>query len=208
MSGTPMPNDPYTNEPNDLYISDVAESSTDASSNPKRRFSPFAIVVIVATVLLIAVVAYGIYQNQLDTRSSGEAPDFALKTYDGDTINLSDFEGNTVVVINFWQSNCAPCHDEAPMLVRVYNEYKSKGVEFIGVNAKDPDKLALEYIDQYDIAYINGLDIGDKIQKSFRTTGYPETFIIDREGNILRHFPGPPSEAVLRAEIERALETS
>jgi cytochrome c biogenesis protein CcmG/thiol:disulfide interchange protein DsbE len=193
-------------DPYDNTIQDVYHDTSVAVA--RRKISPFAIVVSLAVVLLLGVVGWGIYQNQQDTRTSGEAPDFSLKTYEGETLQLSSFKGENVVVLNFWQSNCPPCHDEAPMLNRVYAAYKDKGVVFIGINAKDPDKLALAYIAQYGIEYYNGLDIGDKIQGAYRTTGYPETFIIDREGNIQRHFNGPPSEAVLRAEIEKALVNS
>ena len=63
-----------------------------------------------------------------------------------------------------------------------------KGVVFIGVNSKDPDKLAHEYLAEYGITYANGLDIGDRIQRAYNTAGYPETFIIDRNGEITKHF--------------------
>jgi cytochrome c biogenesis protein CcmG/thiol:disulfide interchange protein DsbE len=205
MSDTTLPQDPYSEEPVDLYGNTIDDSASPITEQRRRIFTPFGIVVIVASLLLIGVVAYGIYQNNLDTLTEGEAPNFEIQTYDGDAFQLADYRGEKVVVINFWQSNCPPCHDEAPMLVRVWEEYRNKGVVFVGVNAKDPDKLALDYIAQYDITYPNGLDVGDKIQQAYRTTGYPETFIIDRDGNITRHFPGPPSEAVLRAEIEEAL---
>lgn len=191
-----------TTDPYDLY----ASSGVDNAEPKKARFSPFMIVIVLAVLLLSGVVAYGIYQNTLDTRTSGEAPDFSLTTYDGDKIQLSDFRGDKVVVINVWQSNCPPCHDEAPMLVRVWEEYKAKGVVFIGVNAKDPDSVARDYLAQYGITYPNGLDIGDRIQDEYRTTGYPETFIIDRDGMIQWHIPGPPSEATLRAQIDRVLD--
>jgi cytochrome c biogenesis protein CcmG, thiol:disulfide interchange protein DsbE len=175
----------------------------------KFRLSPFGIVIIVIAVLLVAVVSWGIYRNEQTTlRPGDEAPNFDLTLYDGDKLELAQYKGDKVVVINFWQSNCAPCHEEAPMLVRVSEEYASKGVIFIGVNAKDPDKLALDYLAQYDIAYPNGLDTGDEIQTAYRTTGYPETFIIDRDGVIRKHFPGPPSEIQLRNEIDAALADS
>ena len=198
---TTLPHDPYA----DLTTTPEPHAPTNTSAS-SRRITPFSVVIVMAVVLLIGVVGWGIYQNELDTRNQGEAPDFTLRTYDGDNLKLSSLRGNKVVVINFWQSNCAPCHDEAPMLVRLAEEYADDGVIFIGINSKDPDKLALAYLEQYGITYPNGLDVGDKIQEAFRTTGYPETFIIDRDGNIQRHFAGPPSEIELRAEIERVLE--
>ena len=209
--------DPYANDP---YADNTSAQSSEAKG---RVISPFGVVIITAALLLLGVVGYGIYQNQLDTRNQGPAPDFSIQVYNTDNINyenvesqiafsdetiqLSQFKGNNVVVMNFWQSNCAPCHDEAPMLVKVYEDYRDQGVIFIGINAKDSDRLAHEYLAQYDITYPNGLDRGDEIQKEYRTTGYPETFIIDLNGDIQRHFAGPPSENQLRSEIDKALQS-
>ncbi|MCI0709336.1 MAG: TlpA family protein disulfide reductase [Chloroflexi bacterium] len=192
--------DPYVE---DLYAEEVVPQDETTS---RFKLSPFMVVIAVAVVLLLAVAGWGIYQNSLDTRTSGEAPDFTITTYEGDEFKLSDYRGEAVVVINVWQSNCPPCHEEAPMLVRVSEEYRDKGVMFVGINAKDPDYVAVDYIAQYGITYPNGLDVGDRIQDEYRTTGYPETFIIDRNGMIQRHFAGPPSEATLRAEIDRVLD--
>jgi cytochrome c biogenesis protein CcmG/thiol:disulfide interchange protein DsbE len=192
----------------DPYVEDLYAEETELQEEATSGFkiSPFMVVIVAAVVLLLAVAAWGIYQNNLDTRKSGEAPDFTINTYDGDEFKLSDYRGEAVVVINVWQSNCPPCHDEAPALVRVWEAYRDKGVMFVGIDAKDPDYLALEYIEQYGITYPNGLDVGDRIQDDYRTTGYPETFIIDRDGMIQRHFAGPVTEATLRAEIDRVLD--
>jgi cytochrome c biogenesis protein CcmG/thiol:disulfide interchange protein DsbE len=212
-------NDPYTDDP---YADNDATAQTTQAENG-RLISPFAVVIIIAAILLISVVAYGIYQNELDTRTDGPAPDFSIQIYNSDdidftdadaqlafsneTIQLAQFEGNSVVVLNFWQSNCPPCHDEAPMLVNVYEDYRDQGVVFIGINAKDSDRLAHEYLAQYNITYPNGLDRGDQIQTDYRTTGYPETFIVDLNGDIQHHFSGQPSENQLRAEIDKALQS-
>lgn len=197
--------DPYSDQE---VLDAYAESTPEQTRAKNRLMTPFAIVVVVAVLLVVAMVAYGIYQNEQGTLSEGPAPDFTLQTYDGQTIRLSEYQGKNVVVINFWQTNCPPCHEEAPMLVDVYNDYKDEGVVFIGINAKDPDKLALEYIAQYDITYLNGLDVGDKIQESYRTTGYPETFVIGLDGEILKWYEGQPNEIGLRRLLDQALEQS
>ncbi len=209
--------------PPDTYADDLY--AVEASSSTTTRngvITPFNIVVMLVVLGLIGVVGYGVYRSQQDTLNEGKAPDFTLRIYDdanipysdenlqmrfsGQEIRLSDFKGG-VVVINVWQSNCPPCHEEAEMLERVFREYEASGVMFIGVNAKDPDRLAYEYLAQYNITYPNGLDRGDRIQDTYRTTGYPETFIIDPNGNISKHFAGPVTEAQLRAEIEKAMKT-
>ncbi len=197
--------DPYGEpEIQDAY----AETPSGQAPSKSRMMTPFAIVVVVAVLLISAMVVRGIYQNELEPVNDGPAPDFSLKTYDGQDIQLSEFKGKNVVVINFWQTNCPPCHEEAAMLVDVYNDYKEAGVVFIGVNAKDPDKLALDYIAQYNITYLNGLDVGDKIQKMYRTDGYPETIVVSLDGEVLEHYIGQPNETAFRRLLDQALEQS
>lgn len=198
--------------PIDLYGAEVSADGSLPIEKAKKRFifSPFGLVIMAAVVLFVGVIAYGIYQNEQGAVKVGEAaPDFTLKTYDGEEIKLSEYRGNTVVVLNFWHSQCPPCHDEAETLESVYKAYKDQGVIFIGINVKDPDRVAFEFMDKYGITYPNGLDIADKINKEkYRITGYPETFIVDREGIVRLHHVGPISDTKLRLEIEEALGQS
>ncbi len=131
------------------------------------------------------------------------APDFSLTTFDGEQISLSDWRGN-VVVVNFWASWCAPCRDEADMLERVWREYQSHGVQFVGVNYADNRANASAHIAEFDITYPNGTDEGKRISQAYGVRGVPETFIIDANGNLQDSFIGPPPEAQLRAAIESA----
>lgn len=197
--------DPYNGQE---VLDAYADTHAKTAPSKNRMMTPFALVVVAAVLLISAMVVRGIYKNEQEPLNDGPAPDFSLKTYDGQDIRLSDYKGKNVVVINFWQTNCPPCHEEAPMLMDVYNDYKDQGVVFIGVNAKDPDKLALDYIDQYDITYLNGLDVGDKIQEMYRTDGYPETIVVSFDGEVLEHYIGQPNETSFRRLLDQALEQS
>src|SRR5574342_1440382 len=64
---------------------------------------------------------------------SEKLPDFTLKTLKGDEINLRQFEGQKVVVVNFWATWCGPCRREIPDCNEIYSRYSSRGVEFPGV---------------------------------------------------------------------------
>lgn len=206
--------------PHDPYADHYTPAQGDQASHAKRwQLRPGGVVVVFAAVLLTVVVAYGIYQNEQSTLVDGPAPDFTLMIYDsnniayrqsstqmtfsGEELQLSSLEGP--VVLNFWRTNCPPCHDEAPMLARVYAAYRDEGVEFIGINVKDPDALAFDYLARYNITYPNGLDRADEIQAEYRTSGQPETFVIGVDGNIREHWSGPPTEAELRAALDAAL---
>ena len=186
------------------------EESIESASDVKQRLgalTPFNIVVIATAVLMIAVVAWGIYQNSLSQPEEGPAPDFDLPLIGEDgTFKLSDYRGE-VVVINFWGSWCGPCREEAPMLERTYRSYQDQGVTFVGIAVKDIEGDALEFMAEYNITYPNVMDIGGKQEDAYRTLGVPETFVVDKNGNISKFFYAQPREAELRAAIEEALNT-
>jgi cytochrome c biogenesis protein CcmG/thiol:disulfide interchange protein DsbE len=144
-------------------------------------------------------------------REGGPAPDFTLALYQGfesglgSSITLSQLRGK-VVVINFWASWCAPCRDEAPDLERVWRLYRDKGAIVIGIDELDTESAAIAYLKSFDITYPNGLDLQQRVGKqSYRITGQPETFIVDKKG-VLRHtYIQPVNEQELRLVIDRLL---
>ncbi|MBW2457209.1 MAG: TlpA family protein disulfide reductase, partial [Deltaproteobacteria bacterium] len=71
-----------------------------------------------------------------------EAPDFTLPTLDGGQISLSDYEGEKVVLLDFWATHCDPCLREMPELVEIYNERKDKGFIVLAVATDGPDTAA------------------------------------------------------------------
>lgn len=137
---------------------------------------------------------------------SSAAPDFTLQTFEGDTLELADYRGQHVVVLNFAGSWCPPCHDEADTLERTYRDYQAEDVLFVGVFGNDTEPEAMEFIDRYDITYPAGLDTDSRIAGQFRVTGYPETFVINLNGEVAEHFIGPVTDMRLRDAIEEALE--
>jgi cytochrome c biogenesis protein CcmG/thiol:disulfide interchange protein DsbE len=78
-------------------------------------------------------------------------------------------------------------------------------VVFVGVDYLDTDKEAMSYMQKYGITYPSGPDLGSKISKDFAITGVPETFFIDRDGNIVHVQIGPIEEAQLYAILDRLL---
>ncbi len=135
-----------------------------------------------------------------------QAPDFTLELYSGETLKLSDLRGKPVMV-NFWASWCPPCREEAPLLEETWREYREKGVVFIGVNIWDTDKDARRFLSEYGITYPNGASPAGQtpVAVNYGLTGIPETYFIDRNGEVTRKWIGPFNGEELRTFLDEIL---
>lgn len=166
------------------------------------------IVIVVGTFLLlglIAIMAVNLRKIESTDLQGSPAPAFTLTLFDQfeqDKIALADLRGQ-VVVVNFWASWCVECYKEAPLLEQAWRDYRDKGVVFIGVDYLDTDTEGLAYMAKYGITYPSGPDMGDKISRDFAITGVPETFFIDKDGNIAHVQIGPIEKAQLYALLDK-----
>lgn len=163
---------------------------------------------IVAWVILFALlgmVALKLYQVTLGQVSSGSAPGFSLTTFDGQEISLDSLRGQ-VVVVNFWASWCKPCEKEAPELEAFYRAYKDRGVVVLGIDYVDTETEARAYLKKFGITYPNGPDLGTRISQAYRIKGVPETFVIDRNGQLVKTIIGETTQAGLAAIVEPLLK--
>lgn len=153
---------------------------------------------------LLGLLAWGLVKTSKGQVTSGMAPDFTLTSFKGDTLTLSDLRGQ-VVVINFWASWCPPCREEAAYLEATWRKYKDRGVVFIGVDYADTEKEALAYIDEFDITYFNGPDVGTRIAQAYNIQGVPETFFVAKNGELRGIKVGPLRPPELDQRIEELL---
>jgi peroxiredoxin len=117
------------------------------------------------------------------------APDISGKTVDGDTISLSDYEGE-VVVLNVWGSWCSPCRAEAPHLAKVAEQTEDEGVQFVGINTRDHTTANPRAFERrYDLHYPSFFDPEGKLilkfpRNSLSLQAIPSTVILDRDHRI------------------------
>lgn len=126
---------------------------------------------------------------------------------DGTTVSLASLKGK-VVVLNFWASWCIPCKQESPRLEEAYAKYKAQGVVVLGVDAQDFSGDARAFARKYHLTYLIVHDGSGKTLTPYGVTGFPETFFVDRQGNLVgQRIEGEISAKQLDEGIKQALAT-
>ncbi|MFN3907948.1 MAG: redoxin domain-containing protein [Flavobacterium sp.] len=117
------------------------------------------------------------------------APDFSGPTPDGTTISFKNSLGK-LTLIDFWAAWCAPCRRENPNVVKLYNEFKDKGFQIIGVSLDNPgedqkwkDAIVADKLTWPQISNLQGW--ADPIAKTYNINGIPATFLVDANGIII-----------------------
>jgi peroxiredoxin len=162
----------------------------------------------VRRVLLLAIVVLvvGFLLTLARTPSSSRrpAPDFVLPDMNGQVVRLSQLKGK-VVMLNLWATWCPPCRKEMPTMEMLYRKMKSADFVMLAASQDvDGKNTVLPYLTEGGLTFPVLLDVHGEVGKKYGVTGYPETFIIDRQGIIVYHHIGyndwsqAPVETALR----------
>ena len=113
------------------------------------------------------------------------APDFALRSWKGENVRLSEHLGE-VVLINFWTTWCGPCRQEMPLLDEIYGKYRRAGLVLFSVNLDEEGNLeaAREMATTLKISYPVLFDARKDVSRAFQASTMPLTVLIDREGVV------------------------
>ena len=145
--------------------------------------------------------------------SDRKPPDpVAGKTLEGKPLSLEDYAGKTLVV-NVWGSWCAPCRSEASDLVEAATELKVDGVEFLGINTRDPSPSnGIAFARQYKVPYPSLYDEAGRTLLAFNGTlppsAIPSTLVIDVEGRVAASIIGETTKATLIGVVRDVLKGS
>ena len=156
--------------------------------------------VTVAAALLVGLLAYGLTTTGTDTTldaatARGERLDpptrRSLPALGGDGRgSLADYRGK-VVLVNVWASWCEPCRDELPLVQRAHRMLSARGGTVLGIDVKENSGAALEAVEEYGLSFPNLRDRDGSFVREWGQTGYPESYVIDRQGKVaaVRRFP-------------------
>ncbi|MFE9767907.1 TlpA family protein disulfide reductase [Streptomyces sp. NPDC005808] len=152
-------------------------------------------------------------EDGISTVAKGDrtaAPDLSGETVDGKQLDVADYKGK-VVVLNVWGSWCPPCRAEAPNFVKVAKDTADQGVQFVGINTRDPSTApAKAFEEEQGITYPSLYDPTGKLMLRFKKgtlnpQAIPSTLIIDRDGKIAARTLQALSEDKLREMLAPVL---
>lgn len=125
------------------------------------------------------------------------APDFSLRTVDGEALALSELR-DRVVLLNFWGTWCGPCRREMPEFQKVYEEWQDAGFVILAVAYNDTEAAIRDFRDEFGLTFPLALDEDGEINDAYAVQTRPSSYIIGRDGVIwTKHF-GIMTEPQLR----------
>ena len=138
---------------------------------------------------VLAFFTFPHYRQGESSVAGKKADDFAMEL-NGKPEHLTDLRGK-VVVLNFWASWCAPCIEETPSLIDLQKRIASRNGVILGVSVDEDPSAYEKFLKDQHINYLTYLDPSKKIAADYGTSMWPETYIIDRQGVIIRKIIGP-----------------
>jgi len=163
--------------------------------------------VFVALLTAGAVIAVRMSPDIFPVEVGSRIPAFtAVDLATGDSVPLSRYEGN-VVLLNIWATWCEPCRVEMPSMQQLYRDLGPAGLKIVAVSIDQADpQLVKDFQRQYGLTFDILQDRSRAIERVFQTTGVPESFVLNKEGRIVKKVIGAHDWAsVANQELVRRL---
>jgi len=162
------------------------------------------------TLALLIATGPGCTTNKIPSTQAGTvgtaAPAFALPDLEGKTVRTSDLKGK-VVLLNFWATWCPPCKDEIPDFVRLQSKYRDKGLAIVGLSLDHGGAQDVRpFADEYDVNYTMLIANAETAEAYGGIQAVPTTFVLDRDGIIVKRILGRLSAEAFEEAIRPLLE--
>jgi peroxiredoxin len=152
---------------------------------------------------LIGLIISATVTASLATTVGEKAPDFRLPRLTGEEVALASFQGK-VTLVNFWASWCVPCRDELPALQKIYDKYRDRPFEIVGINLDKQRKNAHTSVERYGLNFTVLHDPNSTVIRRYQGKAMPCSYLIDQNGVIREVFNGFSTKK--QARMETAIE--
>ena len=172
-----------------------------ANQTQPRRLSAIHRIAIAVFIAVIAGVGFFAFRGQQ------RVPDATFTLLSGQKVTTGDLKGK-VYLVNFWATSCTTCMHKMPQMVQTYNKFKGEGLEFVAVAMNyDAPMYVTNYAQTRQLPFKVAMDDGSAAQKFGNVQLTPTTFVVDRNGRILKRYVGEPQFAELDKLLQKALST-
>ncbi len=136
---------------------------------------------------------------------STSSPTFVVADLKGNSHTFEEFKGKGPLMLNFWGTWCPPCRRELPDLVKIYEEYKPKGLEIVGLAVKDTPEKVRQFAGENNLNWVMLMANMDAMVSFGATQGVPTTIFFDKNGFEKARYIGARSYEDFKAEVEKIL---
>ncbi|MBC8749962.1 peroxiredoxin [Paraburkholderia sp. WC7.3g] len=172
------------------------------SPTAARRTNPLRYLIAAAVAIALAVAGYFAFAGQQ------RVPDASFTLLSGQKLTTADLKGK-VYLVNFWATNCDTCMKEMPQMVETYNRFKGQGLEFVAVAMNyDAPMYVTNYAQTRQLPFKVAMDDGSAARQFGNVQLTPTTFVVDKDGRILKRYVGEPQFAELDQLLAKALKAS
>lgn len=138
-----------------------------------------------------------------------DAPSVEYTNLKGEKLGTQSLRGK-VYLVNFWATSCSTCIAEMPEMIRTYEKYHAQGFDYVAVAMSyDPPNYVLNFTETRALPFHVALDVEGKLANAFGDIKLtPTTFLIDKQGRIVKRYIGKPSFEELEQLIEKEIAAS
>ncbi|QWR77512.1 peroxiredoxin family protein [Candidatus Magnetomonas plexicatena] len=142
---------------------------------------------------------------ELDEIDGKPAPNFEMQSINGNTVSLSSIKGK-VVLLNFWATWCPPCKEEMPSMDALYKMFKNDNFVVLAATSNSSSDVK-KFAQKNHVSFQFLLDPKNKIAKSFKVYMLPVTFLISKEGVIVKKYIGAQNwtESAIVNDVKKLL---
>lgn len=182
------------------------ESPVKSGTIPKLLLTSAIFIVFAVTILVL----WGGRDELRKVKVGYPAPDFTFRDMSHKEVSLSDYQGK-VVLLNLWSITCPPCIDEVPYLEGLYQKLKDNEdfhLLTVVTNRGETEKEVRPFLQKHGLNFHVLIDNKKVAWRRYKLTGWPETFLIGRDGIIVKKFIGPKEwdSPAFVSEIKKLIE--